>query len=194
MSGFMANIALLLYMPSVLAVSDLNLHKYQAVTGKNIGAEVVTSRWMKVCSPTITRHHHTSMIKVWINHLNSPQICPDWFIPLLKPEAAHVSSSHFGAHRKRQGWGKVIFGGMPLVKIEMLGGWMPFLFTLHFNLISLAVSFRYKAYIKNIYIYIYVIYIKYIYIYIYVWICMHIWRECGISATRTFQRSNESCF
>ena len=70
----------------------------------------------------LTNHYQTSMIKVGMNHLNSLQIRPDWFIPLLKPEAAHVSSSHFGAHKKRQGWGKVIFGGMPLVKIEMLGG------------------------------------------------------------------------
>lgn len=120
-----------------------------------------------------------------MNHLNSLQICPDWFIPLLKPEAAHVSSSHFGAHKKRQGWGRNAIGE------DRDAGQM--------NAISVYIAFQSYEFSSIIHIqsiykeYIYT-YILYICIYIYIWICMQIWRECGISATRTFQRSNESCF
>lgn len=89
-------------------------------------------------------------------------------------------------------------GGMPLVKIEMLGRWMPFLFTLHFNLMSLAVSFIYKAYIKNISIHIYYIYV---YIFIYEYVCKYgesvvsVRQEPSNDRTKAvFESSYDICF
>lgn len=129
-----------------------------------------------------------------MNHLNSLQICPDWFIPLLKPEAAHVSSSHFGAHKKRQGWGRNAIGE------DRDAGQM--------NAISVYIAFQSYEFssiihIQSIYkeyIYTYILYIC-IYIFIYEYVCKYgesvvsVRQEPSNDRTKAvFESSYDICF